>query len=136
MPLNELQQKKRQEFISRLRAVADFYDQHPDLRAPDNPINFQIYCQDKDEFIEARRAGKFRDKRFIEDFMYFRHDFSEGKAEAFLDLNISRTKVCRRVVTGTRVEPSHYVPERTVETVEWVCDEPLLADQEGGSDEV
>ena len=36
---------------------------------------------------------------------------------------VDRQITCKRVVTGTKIEPAVNLPERVVEVVEWECDE-------------
>ena len=36
---------------------------------------------------------------------------------------VDRQVTCRKVVTGTKIEPAVNLPERVVEVVEWECDE-------------
>lgn len=81
--------------------------------------------EDKDLAIRVIRAtrGKWT-KTASNSFMTYKHIVSDGVR---LEVVISRSAVCERVVTGTEEIVHPAVDERVevVETVEWIC-HPLL----------
>lgn len=120
--MTDEQRDKRAQLTRGLRELADFLDANPDVpvRALDCPIN--VFGQSRAEMARAARVAGWQ-KDYNGEWFVLRRWFGEGAIQ--LDVNIERAQVCRKVVTGTKVVPAQ--PERTVEEVEWICDEPLLA---------
>ena len=121
--LTEYQVKERVQFIQALRELADWYDEHQDLRAPTTSVQFNLMCHDKEDLLAMRRAAGLRDKVYSGDYISFRKVLP-GPC-SYLDIYLYREKVCKKVVTGTRVVPAQ--PEREVEEYTWECDDALLA---------
>lgn len=112
----------RQSRIAGLRQLADFLDQHPDLPVP-YVGNANAFVDSRTDLARiARVAGVKWQKGGATDYFFLRVAFDGDVA---YDVNVSREQVCRKVVTGTRIEPAQ--PAREVEEFHWVCDEPLLA---------
>jgi hypothetical protein len=117
-----------------LRLLADFIDAHPTLPQPtmysfDSGASFQLDAATAKE--ELRSLGAF-EKNYGSDIFYAKKSLG-GRTLTFY---VNREAICRKVVKGTRIEPEHYVagteghiePEKVVEDVEWVCDDPILAE--------
>lgn len=112
---------RRRDYAQGLRELADFIDAHPDIPCPYGEAH-NAFVRDKAQLgMIARAVGGRWDKNGTSQFFYIRREFAGGHS---YEVNVSRDQVCRKVVTGTRIEPA--VPEREVEVVEWVCTEPLL----------
>lgn len=112
----------RTEFIAGLREMADWYEAHPDMRAP-RYASINIFAEDKADFISLRRASGLRDKHDGDVWMYFSKHF---RGELEIQINVEREKVCRRVQVGERVVPAQVAKPETVEPVyEWKCDSIL-----------
>lgn len=114
---------ERAEFIAGLHELADFLEAHPDLPLPCDQSH-NVFMSDKADIAAlARAAGGRWEKGADPNYFYLKVKFAGGHS---YDLNVNREKVCRKVVTGTRVQPAK--PELEVEEFHWVCDEPLLAE--------
>ena len=109
-------------FTDGLRAVADWYDAHPDISLPEGCL--RGWLSTLEEAAETARAlGRCR-KEFIGDVFALERDFGGGVALRFL---ASRGTVCTRRVTGTRMIPAQPAqPERPVDIVEWDCHSVLV----------
>jgi hypothetical protein len=113
---------ERNEYVQGLRELADFIEAHPDAPLPFVGAH-NAFVDDKTRLGAIVRAcGGRWEKSATEDYFYIRRTFAAGHT---YEVNVSREQVCRKVVTGTRIEPAQ--PEREVETYKWVCEEPLLA---------
>lgn len=123
MTESNIETERRRACVNGLRQMATFIEEHPELPVPLG-VGLNVFVSDKGQLAEVARVGGVKwEKCANGDFFYIKANF-EG--EHSYEVNISRKEICRRVVTGTRVEPAQ--PEREVEIVEWVCnDEPLLA---------
>lgn len=110
----------RESVIRGFRALADFLEQHPDVPAPYCSTQ-NVFAKDKEEVARCARTSTW-EKDYSQDWFMLRKDFG---GSVTLEINISRSEVCRRVVTGTQVIPAS--PERTVDVVEWVCEESILS---------
>lgn len=60
------------------------------------------------------------DKKYEDTRLQITKNFGKG---ARIYGTVDRQITCKRVVTGTKVEPAVNLPERVVEIVEWECDE-------------
>jgi hypothetical protein len=117
--------KERAAAIRGLRDLADFLEAHPGVPFPAyNVLNANV--DTKDEIARIARLCSW-EKDFNGEFFSLRKRFG---GELMLDVYTSRDQVCRRVVKGTKTLPA--VPERTVEDVEWVCDDALLGERKEG----
>ena len=114
---------RRAAYVSGLRELADFLEAHPELPKP-SPCQINAFVTDKPALaMVARTPGVRWEKSISGNYFYLRVSFPGGHT---YDVNVKRDQVCRKVVIGTRIEPAQ--PEREVEEVQWVCDEPLLAE--------
>lgn len=112
----------REEFIAGLREAADFLEANPALPTQSTPITINVFVETKAELAAIARTGQW-DKSGNDNHFWIKREVGAISYE----VNIARSKICRRVVTGTRVVPAREA--EVVEDVEWVCDEPLLAVQ-------
>ena len=108
----------RQHTIQAIRDFADFLEQHPTVVVPDK-IFVNVFLDTKAELAEQARTSSWK-KNYLENFFYLEKSFGPEENLSF-QINVSRENVCRRVVTGSHIEP-----ERVVEDVQWVCEEPSL----------
>ena len=117
----------RKEFVESLRNLADFFEQHEEIRLPltTHITVFPNYSESKQQFRDFCRAigGKI-EKQFGDDVMYADKPFGNLFILRFMAY---RDAVCERVVVGTKVLPATEErivpaePEREVEIVEWRC---------------
>jgi hypothetical protein len=102
------------EFVTRMRAAADFFEAHPDLGVPTHDFDFRYYGSVNGKSVDSveglaeftRIVGGRVDK--VADENYYRlvaerDGFSVG-AIAY------RNNVCERVQVGTKIEPGHVIP--------------------------
>lgn len=134
------------EFVAYLRAVADFYESHPDITTLPFNVAYMgdglgVYVDTKEELT---KLGSF-EKRFVNERMVAFVPLSEitgwnGKKKMVgLEFSIPRQQVCTKRVVGTRIVSERYVkgtegylePEHEEEIVEWDCAEPILGDASG-----
>jgi hypothetical protein len=117
--------KRRLEHIAGLRGLADFLETHPNLPLPYAGAQ-NAFVHGKDELASVAREPGVKWQKKVDDYNFaLAVEFPGGYA---YEVNADRGAICRKVVTGTRIEPAREAtPEREVETYEWVCDEPLLA---------
>lgn len=119
----ERETERRRACVAGLRELADFIERHEDLPVPYG-CNLNVFASDKAELARLARVGGVKwQKASTPDYFYLRAVF-EG--DYSYEVNIDRSAVCRKVVTGTRLVPAQ--PEQTVEEFHWVCDEPLLSE--------
>lgn len=124
----EEQCERRAATIRGLRELADFLEAHPVVPLP-YVGSINAFVQSRDEMATIARAASWR-KQWREDWFTLTREFS---VDVNLEVNIERATVCRKVITGTRIQPAQ--PEQTVETFEWVCDDPsLLAPMSGATE--
>ncbi len=115
---------ERRAYVQGLRELAAFVETHAVPLPYAGSAN--AYVLNKADLASIARSTGMRWQKSADDnFFYIRVQFSGRHS---YDVNVSRESVCRKVVTGTRIEPAK--PATTVEEFHWVCDEPLLA--EGG----
>ena len=98
--------------------MADVLESHPDVPAP-HGVQLDTFVDTREELATVARAYSRWEKGYNGDYMWLRVSFA---GSVHIDVNIHRSLVCRKVVTG-----SHEEPARVVEDVEWICDEPLLS---------
>jgi hypothetical protein len=136
-PLN-LQQRRRLHFIQGLRAVAKFYEDHPNAWYDGMHLTLNMFVWGRSArktLAEMAMAFGHCNKVYDDTNITVSREFSEQVTVAVF---APRAKVCRRVVLGARVLPARIVPateeicipEARVEIVEWQCD-PLLQDDAG-----
>ncbi len=113
---------RRAAFIQALRGCASFLEQHPEIGMPVS-TTMNVFVDEREEVAAVARMTTW-EKVYTDNFFTLRKTFCE---DLTFEINAPRTAVCRRVVKGTRVIPAK--PEQIVEDVEWVCDEPLLAEE-------
>ncbi len=108
------------EHIAALKRAIEWMESQGDALPTLNALTSFLLCPDsKDEARETVRAMGKTVKQFGDGTAYYKKSFGHGVE---IDVVIDRAIVCRKIVTGTHVEP-----ERVVEDVEWVCDESILA---------
>jgi len=108
-----------------LRAIADWYEAHPDIPVP-HTSEIGVYGVEETREEAARIALALAPCRKEHDEGAFRlaRDF-DGLTLKFV---FARSAVCARRVVGYRVIPAW--PERVVEVVEWDCEPSVLAEVE------
>lgn len=107
----------RDQFIAGLREAADFFEAHPELPHMELPSQFDVFVDTKEQLAAIARMGGWNKNARGE---YFWLSRKIGVLD--YHINIQRARICRRVVVGSEVQP-----EKIVDKVEWVCDEPVLA---------
>jgi hypothetical protein len=130
------EQTRRADFTAGLRALADWYDAHPDVPLPYeaiSPLSILI-SGDDDQLTEVGRIARAMgtcDK--VVTAKFFRVTKSFGPVVK-LEVVADRDQVCERVVTGVETvtelvpDPAAPLVEQTVEReiVEWQCPESIL----------
>jgi hypothetical protein len=133
-----LQQLRRLHFIQGLRAVAKFYEDHPNAWYDGMHLTLNMFVWGRaarKTLAETARAFGQCNKVYDDTNITVSRQFSEQVTVAIF---APRAKMCRRVVLGERVLPARIVPatqeicipEARVEIVEWQCD-PLLQNDAG-----
>lgn len=112
---------KRANIIRGLHALAAFLEAHPDVPAPWG-VQVDVFVAEKNELAAIARLTAWQ-KEYRDTWFSLHKAFSETVT---LEVNIERDKVCRRVVTGTRVVAAQ--PERVVEEFEWKCEDAILSE--------
>ena len=115
--------QERIDYVQGLRELAAFVELHPEIPLPYAGAHNAFVTNKADLSIVARACGGRWGKNSTDDYFYIRKSFAGDHA---YEVNVSRKTVCRKVVTGTRLEPMR--PAQEVEEFHWVCDEPLLAE--------
>ena len=111
---------ERELFIKGLRDFADFLQEHPSVKVP-SYVSIDAFVHTREDIIEQAKLGHWQ--KVYNDTWFSLH--KEFAPTLVYNINTERDVVCKRVVKGTKTLPA--TPERTVEDVEWVCTEPLLA---------
>ena len=115
------------EYADGLRAIADWYEAHPEAPQPHTPL--QVFTpHTKEEAIQIARWLGHADKRYDNGLFYLSRDFG-GATLVFV---WSQSAVCTRHVVGTVEEPEQVRPAYTREVVMWDC-HPLLASEPAGA---
>lgn len=118
--------KNHREYVQGLRALADFYEAHPEVPLPYSEQN--IYALDtKDEAkMLAEALGTFEKE-------YNEWHFTMVKRFGPIQMRFvfNRGNVCTKKVVGVKTIPAEFVeahtrPARTEEIVEWDCPDSLL----------
>ena len=113
---------ERDMYIAGLRELANFLDRHPDLPVPCAGAHNAFARSTTELAVCARTPGVHWTKGASGLYFYLSVEFSGMHS---YKLNLMRELVCRKVVTGTRMQPA--VPAREIEEYEWVCNDQLLA---------
>jgi hypothetical protein len=118
-----------------MRAMADFIESKADtLPAPffeGTKVSLDFWQRDKEGIVQAARSFGKADKNYTDFSFELVKKFGSGLSE--LKYWSSRSVVCERVQTGTKVEPVkvttvHETGEmKETPIYEWKCDEPLLS---------
>lgn len=117
--------QRRLAFTAGLRALADFLDAHPEVPFPRyDTIN--VFLDDKAQLARIARVGSW-EKEYNDSYFSLSRSFGE---DLRLDINTSRSKVCRKVVVGTRIVPAvEAKPEHEEDVTVWECDDALLEEK-------
>ena len=118
LEVDEREIERRKMFVRGLRDFADFMETNVDLPIPYGEEYFNIWVYTKAE-MSALVKGKGRwEKKAEANYMLFRKQFGTIN----YDINITRDRICERVVVGEEIIPARPAePERVVEKVEWKC---------------
>ena len=126
----------RRQFIEGLRAVAQFYEAHPEAwyDGIHLTLNMYIWGRNAREILAqtVRDLGQCT-KKYDQTNITVSRKFSD---QITLSVFAPRFKVCSRVILGMRIIPARtlpasgavYLPETTEEIVAWRCD-PLLQEE-------
>jgi hypothetical protein len=136
MSSDKTDQRRRRHFIAGLRAVAEFYEQNPEAYYDGMHITLNMYVWGgaaRQTLRQMARALTPCNKVYDDHNVTVSRQFSEQITVAVF---APRARVCRRVVTGTRILPARIVPATNeiripparMEIVEWQCDPLLLGD--------
>lgn len=110
------------EFAAGLRAIADWYDAHPEAPQPAD-ISVQLFGEGARELApDLVRALSPCEKEHDVVWVTLRRDFL-GLSLAF---HLWREAVCEKRVVGRVTKKALFVPEHEEDIVEWDC-HPLLA---------
>lgn len=128
------EQRRRQEFIMGLVAIAKFFNDNPHLMVP--TWMQEITCFPNDEAESKRLLPLFAKAMGSAKKVYGDTTFSLEKTfgdRLKLQFMAYRDQVCERIVVGKETVPAHivpekHVPEHVVEKVEWRCSS-ILADK-------
>jgi hypothetical protein len=134
--LSNPDQRLRRQFIEGLRAVAQFYEAHPEAWYDGIHLTLNMYIwgrKAREILAQTVRAFGHCTKKYDETNITVSRKFSD---QITLSVFAPRFKVCSRVILGTRIIPSRilpasgavYLPETTEEIVAWRCD-PLLQEE-------
>jgi hypothetical protein len=127
--------KAQREVVEGLRALANDIEEFGvklPINSPSISMVTWIYDEDdktaKEQMAEAARL--LRNAQKVHNSSYF--DLRKFYGPIKVEFTTMRENVCRRVVVGVEEIPEEIVPARVKparkeEKVEWVCDEPLLA---------
>lgn len=120
---------KQQQYSRNLRALADWYDGHPNAPLDNPSVSKQNYAFNAtpDE-IRAIGAGE----KVFEGELFHYVVKSEFFKLSWIEL---RSKICTPRIVGKKTIPSAYYPEREEDIVEWDCPGSLLAEAPAASGE-
>lgn len=115
------------EYADGLRAIASWYEAHPEIPLPADANISNAFCQSKDDAAAVIRALGKCQKEYSEKLLTISRKFGQVTAQ-FL---FWRDQVCVRKVVGTREIPeqkieAHTIPASVEEIVEWDC-QPILS---------
>lgn len=111
-------------FIDSLKTAIAWLEANGELIPRINAsLSILLVAEDKETVAAVARAMHGARKTYSDEgTAYLDKQFGNGVQ---LSVCFPRNLVCRKVVKGTKVIPAE--PEKTIEDVEWVCDEPILA---------
>ena len=104
---------ERDMYIAGLRELANFLDRHPDLPVPCAGAHNAFARSTRELAVCARTPGVRWTKNATSHYFHLSVKFTGGHS---YELNLVRELVCRKVVTGTRMQPA--VPAREIEEYE------------------
>ena len=124
-----------QEYVAGLRALADWYEQRPDVPLPEAEISVYGVTGRTDTETEKEAAQWIMreatpcEKHYVDDLFHLKKAFGP----ITLRFVFWRNKVCERIVVATEEVPERVVPAQpervepahVKEIVEWRC-EPVL----------
>jgi hypothetical protein len=130
------EQRRRRLFIEGLRAVAQFYEAHPEAWYDGIHLTLNMYIWGRGArgaLARTVRALGQCTKKYDDRNITVSRKFTD---QVTLSIFAPRAKVCSRVVLGTRILPARtlpasrevYFPQTTEEIVAWRCD-PLLQEE-------
>jgi hypothetical protein len=134
--LNNPDQQRRRQFIEGLRAVARFYEDHPDAWYDGVHLTLNMYIwgrQAREILARSARALGSCTKTYDGTNLTVSKKISDQVTLSFF---APRAKVCRRIILGTRILPARtvpatsevHLPATTEQVVAWRCD-PLLQEE-------
>jgi hypothetical protein len=116
------------EYVRALRALADFLEARPTLVPATN--GFNVMLDTKEELIEHAKTGSWK-KEWFDEWFALRQEFGQdefGRKILYLDVNLPREQVCRKVFLGKRTIPAR--DEQVVDEFEWQCDDLVLTNKD------
>lgn len=134
--------KKAQELAQGLRELADFVEERGHTLPIDN-LDVTVhdwvwddqYYSKRETKLDAREKMRLiakalgnAEKVYQGDYFDLRKKFGPVR----LEFTVNRSKVCERVVVGTKEIPERILEAHTKEIVEWVCTDPILAPTTNG----
>lgn len=88
-----------EQFANGLRAIADFYEAHPDMKQPYMPI--WVNCWSRDEFlksaVELAKGGRVTKSADPSTHSYPRYHATRFFGDVAVDVVVDRSTVCRLV---------------------------------------
>lgn len=110
------------DYASALRAVADFYEAHPDIPTPTlRDLSVYGVTDTKEGAARIIEALKPCQKAWDDTFFKITRDF-DGIILKFVFM---REAVCTKRVVGTKLVPAAFIEAHEEEIVEWDCS-PVL----------
>ena len=111
------------EYADGLRAVADFYESHPEIPLPYDTDISNGSVDTKEEAATIMRALGSCSKNYSDYYFVLAKNFGPIKMQFIF----TRHKVCVRKVIGVETieaefVPAHTIPAWTKEIVEWECE--------------
>jgi hypothetical protein len=123
--------KSRAEFVSALRAAADFFEANPQVPTP-NYVAATVYA---DNLYQVRKAthltGSWGKTYSGNAYVNYSKKFGSTENGFQLDISLARDTVCKRVQVGTKHVESVEAHDEPV--FEWKCDEPVTTVTEADS---
>jgi len=113
--------------IEDLRDLADFLERRPDLvaRIPGD-VTFNICSSGIEDFRQTARSFGNANKFNWGSFVGLRKSFGLLS----LDLFVSKSESCERIVLGRKQVPEEVIPAHEEEIVEWRCPQSFLIEKE------
>lgn len=126
--MTEREKQHAEEYIEGIRAMADFFELHPELVPSGGSVTVNLFPK---SLAEVARGGYGKlEKREKGKWFCLARNFSPSVA---VEWNQPREEVCKRIKVGTTIVPAQpAVPEHEVDVFEWHCPPSLLkTDDEG-----